>query len=256
VFGLKDSLANASPKDLGTGMESFEMYRFRSTVVGDSDPLNIEVRADELKKMKDNSESIAEKIWLEERLGKLTGGIVKLTIYSNSSGSLKEISDRVEDAVCAAKSAIVYGCLPGGCRISLDMAMLLAEKLPENDPSRDVLMSSLLCLPEKLLTNAGYNEEEISEIIEKLIRDPELVYDVENEVFGKAEDLGLFDATRAVQDSLSNSVSIASLFGAIGGIISFERDPVFEREEAKADAEFMRNVNNPEAMTNEANLRP
>lgn len=256
VFGMKDQLGTATPKDLGTGMESFEMYRFRSTVVGDSDPLNIEVRADELKKMKANSESIAEKIWLEERLGKLTGGIVKLTIFSNSSGSLKEISDRVEDAVCAAKSTIAHGCLPGGCRIALDMAMLLAEKLPENDPSRDVLMSSLLCLPEKLLSNAGCNEEEISEIIEKLIRNPELVYDVENEVFGKAEDLGLFDATRAVQDSLINSVSIASLFGAIGGIISFERDPIFEREEAKADEDFMRNVENPLNNVNEANLRP
>ena len=255
VFGLKDPLNNATPKDLGTGMESFEMYRFRSTVVGDSDPLNIEVRAEELKKMKENAESIAEKIWLEERLGKLTGGIVKLTVYSNSSGSLKEISDRVEDAVCAAKSAIIYGCLPGGCRIALDMSMLLAEKLPENDPSRDVLMSSLLCLPEKLLSNAGYNEEEISEIIEKLIRNTDLVYDVENEQFGKAEELGLFDATRAVQDSLSNSVSIASLFGAIGGIISFERDPIFEREEAKADSQFMRDVNNPEAHVNEANIR-
>lgn len=255
VFGLKDPLNNAMLKDLGTGMESFEMYRFRSTVVGDSDALNIEVRAEELKKMKENSESIAEKIWLEERLGKLTGGIVKLTIFSNSSGSLKEISDRVEDAVCSAKSAITYGCLPGGCRIALDMCILLGETLPEGDPGREVLMASLLCLPQKLFSNAGYNEDEIDDIVKKMLVDRELVYDIENEKFGKAEELGLFDATRAVQDSLSNSVSIAALFGAIGGIISFERDPQFEREEAKADADFMRNVENPLANVNEANLR-
>jgi chaperonin GroEL len=256
VFGMKDQLSTATLSNLGTGMESFEMYRFRSTVVGESDSVNIEIRADDLKKMKENAESVAEKIWLEERLGKLTGGIVKLTIFSNSSGSLKEKADRVEDAVCAAKSAITYGCLPGGCRVSIDMATLLARTLPENDPAREVLMSSLLCLPEKLLSNAGYNEEEIKEIVGELIRDPDVVYDVENEVFGKAEELGLFDPTRAVQDSLENSVSIASLFGAIGGIISFERDPVFEREEARADADFGRAVNSPEQFINEANNRP
>jgi len=255
VFGFKDQLGTVTLKDLGTGMESFEMYRYRSTVVGESDPFNIEIRAEELKKMKDNSESIAEKIWLEERLGKLTSGIVKLTIFSNSSGSLKEKADRVEDAVMAAKSAIVYGCLPGGCRMSLDMAMLLAEKLPENDPAMTVLFSSLLCLPEKLLSNAGYDREEIGVIIEELLKDPQLVYDIENEQFGKAEELGLFDATRSVQDSLVNAVSIASLFGAIGGIISFERDPIYEREEAKADSEFLRNCEYPEMNVNEANKR-
>ena len=75
-------------------------------------------------------------------------------------------------------------------------------------------------------------------------------------MIGKAQELGLFDATHAVQDSLSNSVSIAALFGAIGGIISFERDPQFEREEAKLDSlTFMRDSENPMANVNEANLR-
>jgi chaperonin GroEL len=256
VFGLKDQLATATLKDLGHGMESFEMYRFRSTIIGESDPLNIEVRADDLKKMKANSESIAEKLWLEERLGKLTGGIVKLTVVSNSAGSIKEKVDRVDDAVCSTKSAITYGCLPGGCRIAIDMAMLLAEKLPDGDPGREILMSSLLCLPEKLLSNAGYNSDEIEEIIGKLIRNSELVYNIESEEFGNAEELGLFDATRSVQDSLVNSVSIASLFGAIGGIIAFDRDPEFERSEARADADFGRATDNPESFVNEANNRP
>lgn len=256
VFGLKDQLGTATLNDLGTGMESLEMYRYRSTIVGESDPTNIEVRAEDLKKMKESSESIAEKIWLEERLGKLTGGIVKLTIFSNSSGSLKEKSDRVEDAVMASKSAITYGCLPGGCRIAIDMATLLAQTLPENDPAREVLMSSLLCLPEKLLSNAGYNQDEIEEIISELVRNTNLVYDIENEKYGEAEILGLFDATRAVQDSLTNSVSIASLFGAIGGIISFERDPEYELAEARADADFGRAINQPESFVNEANQRP
>jgi chaperonin GroEL len=256
VFGLKDQVSTATLQDLGAGMESFECYRFRSTVIGDPDPVNVEVRAEELKTMKENAESQAEKIFLEERIGKITNGIAKLTIYGGSNGELKEAHDRCEDAVCAVRSAISHGALPGGCRIALDMAFKLAQELPEGDPAREVLMPSLLALPNTLLDNAGYNSAEIEDALAKLVRDNELVYDIENEKFGKAEELGLFDATKAVEESLVNAVSIATVLGTMGGIVCHPRDEVFERSEAKADAEFTRAVENPNRYVNEANERP
>jgi chaperonin GroEL len=256
VFGLKDQVSTATLQDLGAGMESFECYRFRSTVIGDPDPVNVEVRAEELKTMKENAESQAEKIFLEERIGKITNGIAKLTIYGGSNGELKEAHDRCEDAVCAVRSAISHGALPGGCRIALDMAFKLAQELPEGDPAREVLMPSLLALPNTLLDNAGYNSAEIEDALAKLVRDNELVYDIENEKFGKAEELGLFDATKAVEESLVNAVSIATVLGTMGGIVCHPRDEVFERSEAKADAEFIRAVENPNHYVNEANERP
>jgi len=256
VFGLKDQVSTATIQDLGAGMESFECYRFRSTVIGDPDPVNVEVRAEELKKMKENAESQAEKIFLEERIGKITNGIAKLTIYGGSNGELKEAHDRCEDAVCAVRSAISHGALPGGCRVSLDMAMKLTQELPEGDPAREVLTPSLLALPTTLLDNAGYNTSEIEDILAKLINDRELVYDIENEKFGKAEELGLFDATKAVEESLVNAISIATVLGTMGGIVCHPRDEVFERSEAKADADFMRAVEHPHNFVNEANERP
>lgn len=256
VFGMKDQVTNASLADLGAGMETFEASRFRSTVVGDPDPVNVEVRADELKQMKENGESQAEQIWIEERIGKITNGIAKLTIYGGSNGELKEAHDRCEDAVCAVRSAIGHGALPGGCRISIDLALKLSEELEIGDPAREVLVPALMSLPMRLLDNAGYNEEEISDIIAKLIDDRELCYDIENQKFGKAEDLGLFDASKAVSESLNNAVSIASVLGTMGGLVCHPRDAEFERSEARADAEFMRVTSNPNAFTNEANERP
>ncbi len=255
VFGLKDQLATATMEDLGRGMESFEAYRFRSTVIGNPDPVNVEFRAEELKTMKKNAESQAESIILEERLGKITNGIAKLTIYGGSNGELKEAHDRVEDAVCAVRSAITHGAVPGGCRIAIDMAVKLLQELPDGDPAREVLVPSLLQLPTKLLDNAGYNSEEISNIIDKLVNNPDLVYDVENQVFGKAEELGLFDATKAVSESLSNAVSLASVLGTCGGLVCHPRDDVFERTEARADAEFGRAIDQPNQYVNEANNR-
>ncbi len=256
MFGFKNQVGSAQPSDLGANMESFECYRFRSTVIGDPDPTNIEVRADDLKKMKDNAESQAEKIFLEERIGKITNGIAKLTIFGGSNGELKEAHDRCEDAVCAVRSAITHGALPGGCRLAIDMAVKLLQDFPEGDPAREVLFPALLSLPNKLLDNAGYTKEEIESILSKLIANPDSVYDVENQAFGKAEELGLFDATKAIEESLSNAVSIAIILGTMGGLVCHPRDGEFERAEARADSEFVKATENPNQFVNEANQRP
>jgi chaperonin GroEL len=256
VFGLTNQIGRAELSDLGKGMTSFECNRFRSTVVGDPDSSEIEARAADLETMKANAESQAETIWIEERLGKITNGIAKLTIFGGSNGELKEAHDRCEDAVCAVRSAITHGALPGGCRLSIDMACKLSQELPEGDAAREVLVPSLLALPHRLLENAGYSEDEIQEVLARLLGNPEEVYDIENQAYGKAEDLGLFDATKAVSESLSNAVSIAAVLGTMGGMVCHPRDDVFERSEAKADAEFTRVAENPHNYTNEANQRP
>lgn len=256
VFSMKDPVQNATINDLGVGSEAFECYRFRSTIIGNPDATLVEIRADELKTMMEGAESEADKIWIQERLGKITNGIAKLTIYGGSNGELKEAHDRCEDAVCAVRSAIRYGALPGGCRIAIDMALKLATELEAGDPARDVLMPSLLSLPNKLLDNAGYSPEDAQAVLRKLIDNPDEVYDIENQEYGKAESLGLFDATKAVEESLSNAVSIANILGTCGGIVCHPRDDHFERSEAKADAEFGRATTQADKYVNEANERP
>lgn len=241
VFGLKDPIQTVTPEDLGSGMEEIEIFRFRANIIGQSDSTNIEVRAEELTSLLEMAESQAEKTWLQERLGKITNGITRLTIHGGSSGELKEKHDRVEDAVLSCRSALAHGALPGGCRLSIDMALLLCEKLEEKNPAREVLVSALMMLPKRLLENAGYNEEEIDKVILKLIDNTDEVYDIENAVFGKAEVLGLFDSTKAVEESLVNAVSIAAVLGTMGGIVVFPRDEAHEREEAGLDSLHIRN---------------
>lgn len=254
VFGLKDKISEAKISDLGKNMEYFEAYRFRSTVVGSPEELNVQVRVDQLKNQRKAPESIAEGIWLDERIGKLTNGIVKLTIFGGSNGELKEAHDRCEDAICAARNALSNGALPGGCRITIDMALkVLRSEYPEH--VKDVLFPSLMAPIQKLLENAGYSEEEVDDRITRLVEEPDMVYDVEKQVFGKAEELGVFDSVGAVEESLKNAVSIATVMGCLGGMVVYPRDAQMEREEAGQDAEFRRIAENPEAYTNEANSR-
>ncbi len=139
--------------------------------------------AEERKKMLDDDKNDAEKICLKERLGKIANGSAKLTNEGGTNGELKEAHDRCEDAVCAVRAAISHGALPGGTRIAIDLALKLAEELSEDDPAREVLVPSLMSLPQRLPDNAGYNSEEITETIKNLINNPDTVYDVENQKF-------------------------------------------------------------------------
>lgn len=257
VFGLKNQISGGwTIQDLGGKMESFEAYRFRSTIVGDPEPMNVEVRAEDLKTQKKSAESQAEQMWLEERIGKITNGIAKLTVVGGSIGELKEKVDRLDDAICSVRAAISHGALPGGCRIAIDMALKIAAEIEPGNPIREVMVESLLALPQKLLDNSGFYSDEISKVLEHLVNNPNDVFDVENERFGDAKELGLFDATKAVEQSLNNAVALASVLGTMGGIICQPRDGDFERSEARADSEFTRMAENPDAFVNEANQRP
>jgi chaperonin GroEL len=241
-------------------MELFEFYRFRGTVVGQPDEMDISDRAEELEQQLKNAASISEKLDLEERLGKLTNGIAKLKIYGASNGELKERHDRCEDAVCAVRSAIKHGALPGGCRVLVNLALKLNSEYEESH--RDyklvqiVLIESLMEPLRKLLDNAGYNSEEIQKIITDYFLDTKNVYDIENMEFGDPEDLGIFDASQAVIQALENSVSIASVMGNLGGIVCSPRDNQLEIQAWKEEQDFKRAVDHADEFANEANVRP
>jgi chaperonin GroEL len=256
VFGLDNAPSAGTLEDLGHSMTHFECYRFRSTVVGEPDEVLIEERADQLETRIKNAESKIEKIILEERLGKITNGIAKLKVFAGSSGELKEKHDRAEDAVCAVRAAISDGALPGGGRILIDISLMLATKYSEDDIITNVIVPSLIEPVNRLLDNAGYLEEEAEEVLTNLMKDKKKVYDLENHVYGTANQLGLFDARRAVEQAITNAIGIASIMGTMAGIVVYPRDDQFEQQEAAADREFMNSVEHAKGLKNEANERP
>jgi chaperonin GroEL len=260
IFDMTNQVNKATLKDLGAGMDLFEYYRFRSTVVGDPNELDIEERAEELEIQLKNAASIAEKLDLEERLGKLTNGIAKLKIYGASNGELKERHDRCEDAVCAVRSAIKHGALPGGCRILTNLVLELSKKYEEENRDynliQTVLIPSLMEPLRKLLDNAGHNAEEIEKIIVDYFVNVDKVYDIENMEFGDPYELGIFDAAQAVIQALENSISIATVMGNLGGIVASPRDNQLELQAWKEEQDFRRATDYADEYVNEANIRP
>jgi chaperonin GroEL len=241
----------------------FEMFRFRTTIIGRNDEDEVADRAEEVKAMVEGAVSEFDKRLLQERLACLTGGIAKLTVIGSSNGELRERKDRADDAVRSVQGAIKAGVLPGGGWTLLRLAEEL-RRSEQPETVKYVVCSALREPVLKLLLNTGLNLDEVQGIIENLVQymtatinsdEPAdwvkpkeaVVFDAANFEAVKAFDSGILDSTPAVLEAIRNSISIASLHSTFGTVIVFKRDHDFEREEAAANNEFIRNAHINEA---------
>ena len=255
---LNETIEHAMPEDLGPGVVSFEANRFRSNIVGSAaaaaqDPTDqqeledlILMRVDELNVQLSKAESQLEQMWLQERIGKLTGGIARLKVIGVSNGELKEKRDRAEDAVCGVRGAIKHGALPGG---GWTLLRIMHELSKQYDTIiTEVLIPALYEPVKTLFENAGINEEETKDILEPIISrigtgEARLVYDVLEGKHVDPLDGGVLDSTPAVLEAIRNSISIATLLGTLGGTCVYRRDLDLERSEARDTAAWVRDAN-------------
>lgn len=237
---VQETLENAELDQLGQ-CDAFEANRFRSSLIGYRDEMLIEERVAELKAMLNSDISTMDATLVQERLGKITQGIARLKIIGSSSGELRERRDRAEDAIMAVRGAMAHGVLPAGGK----MLLRLAERaMLEQDEVIVAILGKALQYPvERLYQNAGFLWEEYATIKdEMLLNDKSTVYDLLDSKYVDAFESGLLDSTPAVLEALRNAISIATQLGTNGGVIVFKRDHEFERSEAKATTDFLRNA--------------
>jgi len=176
-----------------------------------------------LKKEIAKEENEFEKQKIKERLSKLSGGAATIKVGAQTEAELKEVKERVIDAVESTKSAVEEGYVVGGGLALLsarDTLIQLGKEVREDgslvpDVAHDIEMGIMsvhtaLGRPfEKILENAGYNPEEVAREFPRTT--PNFSIDVET---GKVVDLveaGIIDATRVVRSALENAGSVASI---------------------------------------------
>jgi chaperonin GroEL len=250
---IYDSVTNPIEKGdysgLGKPLTYFEANRFRSNLVGCADEVLLETRVAEVKQTLKTNVSELEKRLIDERIGKLTGGIAKLTVVGASSGEIREKKDRADDAACGIRGSRKNGCLPGG---GWALVKLIKSLQGTNDAViEEVLIPALKEPIKRLMSNVGLNEAETNERFEHLYHNNDSsnqdseVWDGSTDKFVSAVEAGIVDSVPAVLEALRNSISIATLLGTLGGIVVFKRDDGLERQEASETYEFMRQAGMP-----------
>lgn len=224
---------------------AFEASRFRSSIISDEDTVLLEERIEQLKLQLEKPESQYEANDLEVRIGKLSSGIARLIISGPSQGETREKRDRAEDAWMAIRGAIKYGAVTGGGYVLVRLAAFFtAQASRELSPSKQAayeILSVALLEPVRILyQNYGFTEEETEERILDILTNDDFIYDIAR---GEHVPLNnLLDSAPAVTEALESSISIASLLGTLGGVVSFNRDYESDKEEEKFDRNFRRTI--------------
>ncbi len=239
---LTNPIHAATIQDLGQSSVSFECQRYRSIVHGTGNENTVLVRVNQLlsQSKQPTTTKLAFSI-LEERAGRLSGGIAKLVIRGVSDAQNRETRDRAEDAICAIRGAIKHGVLPGGGRILLNLS-LLAEEHP-SPLVKEVLAPSLREPLFRLLLNCGLAAEEIGEITHQLVTNPGFVYDAVGNRFGSPLELDLLDSAPAVKEAVRSAISIATTLSTLGGVIVHPRNPALDAAESMSFHSKMKEIN-------------
>ena len=174
----------------------------------------IQARIEEIKSLIDNSKSPFEKETLQDRLGRLVGGVAIVHVGGQSELEMKEKKDRVEDALHATKAALEEGILPGGGVALLNAAdsMEIPTELNSSEAvGYGILMTAIQRPFETILNNAGYDAHKIHDIADKIVESDNFWYgyNLRNEAYVDMFAEGIIDPAKVTRLALENASSIA-----------------------------------------------
>lgn len=214
-----DNIGMLTMNDLGHA-DKIVVGKNETIIINENNnPEDIKERIEELKVQKKNNSNKNERDFIDERISLLTGKVGVIYVGANSDIEQKEKYDRVEDAVCAVRSAIEEGILPGG-GISL---LRCAEDLGDGHAS-DVLYGALIAPIEQILTNAGEDVKEVRDKVCSCSNVPKnFGYDVKNRVYGDMYKMGIIDPAKVTKNALKNAVSVATTILSTNAIVTMKR---------------------------------
>lgn len=184
---------------------------------GAGNPKAVIARASEIQQAIETETNSHRKDSLEQRFAKLTGKIAIVNVGGSTPAEMEELRYRVEDAIEATKSAMADGVLPGGATM-----LVRASQLDISPLFKDALLDSFRKLMDNAAQPADYRLEQIKR------SKPGFGFNL-REMTDEPIDLtkaGIWDATRAVVQTVENATSAAGSLLTIGTIV----DPIDQTE--------------------------
>lgn len=217
---LGQTLENVEKPMLGQA-EKIIVMRDKTTVIGGrGNPEQKEKRIRSLKALLSQTSDSQEREQLQERIARLAGGMAVIRVGAETKMALKELKDRVIDAVQAAKAAAEGGVVTGGGTAFLRATEVLAELQADSEAEQAgiaVVRRALEAPLRQIVANAGGSGDKIVETSRRL--EAGMGYDALSGKFVDMMAAGIVDPAKVAVTALYNAMGIASILLTTEGLV-------------------------------------
>ena len=188
--------------------------RETTTIIGATQNTTaIDARIQQLRTQIESSTSDYDREKLQERLGKLTGGVAVIRVGAPSESEIRSKKDALDDAIHATKAAVEEGVVQGGglallrCLKALD-----ATENTFNDAEKIGLriLRHAMAMPARQI--AENSDVDGGVVVERMLNSVgNIGFDASCNRYVDLMEAGIVDPTKVVRISLENAVSVASI---------------------------------------------
>ena len=206
-------LDSVTVDDLGQADRVVATKDQTKVVGGKGDKAELKSRIAQLRAEIAKSDSEFDSDKLAERLAKLAGGVAVIRVGAASEIELKEVKERVKDAVGATKAAIEEGIVPGGGVALLRAASVIDTLKADSDDEAvglKIVRSSLEQPLRWLAKNSGADD---GWVVRKVLDEKSATYGFNASTleFGDMLEMGVLDPVKVTRHALQNAASVASM---------------------------------------------
>ncbi|MFH2085251.1 MAG: chaperonin GroEL [bacterium] len=210
---LGRKLDSVKVEDLGSADKVVASKDETKIVGGQGDKKSIAGRVAQLRHEADKSTSEFDKEKLAERLAKLTGGVAVIKVGAASEIELKEVQERVKDAVGATKAAIEEGIVAGGGVALLRSASVLDKMSFETEDEAVGIKIVKAVLEQPLRWLAKNSGADDGWVVRQVLANKSASYGFNAATleFGDMLVMGVLDPVKVTRHALQNAASVASM---------------------------------------------
>jgi chaperonin GroEL len=222
--GLK--LENVTLDMLGRARKVVVSKDNTTVIDGDGSESDVKARIKQIEREIESTDSDWDREKLQERLAKLSGGVVVIKVGAATEVELKEKKHRIEDAVSATRAAVEEGIVPGG-GVALLRAQTAIDKIRggggDEKTGRNIVRKAIEEPLRQIAVNAGFE----GGVVVEHVRSAEGNVGF-NAATGVYEDLvaaGVIDPAKVTRSTLQNAASIAALLLTTEALVAEEKEP-------------------------------
>lgn len=191
-----------------------EITKDDTTIIdGAGDKEEIAGRAAQIRQEISQTTSDYDREKLQERLGKISGGVAVIKVGGASEVEVKEKKDRIDDALHATRAAVREGIVAGGGSALLYATRALEGMKTDNQDQNvgiDIVRKALQAPLRQIAENAGVDGAVIAgKLLES--KDTNYGYNAQKGEFTDMIKDGIVDPTEVVRTALQDAASVGGL---------------------------------------------